>query len=223
LRARQQHAIVERMQEPLFRNPALLLDQNAVHDRDLSGGASEAQAGDTKPGPERLAQRYPVLRLPLLGDRELSQCVPRCWGEFSSRGSFGRRFLSAFLPEVLVKVVEDLRAPRNPFRVVLCRDADAFDQRPDAGDLGAAELAVFEIDVMDDLRDGAQRRVLQRAALQQHFERAFVALVGELGFEHVEAQFAFAGAISLAGYEFEVRLRIDETPYQPGAGDASDI
>src|SRR5262245_35505206 len=137
--------------------------------------------------------------------------------------SFEHGFLSTFFPEVLVEVIEDLGAARNPFRVVLGRDADAFQQRPDAGDFGATELAVLEIDVMDDLRDGAQRRVLQRAPLQQHFERAFVALVGELGLEHVEAQLAFAGALPLAGYEFAVRLRIDETPYQPSAGDAIDI
>src|SRR5262245_52078722 len=31
------------------------------------------------------------------------------------------------------------------------------------------------------------------------------------------------GAIALAGYEFEVRLGIDETPYQPSAGDAIDV
>src|SRR5499433_69667 len=134
-----------------------------------------------------------------------------------------RCLLSALPLEIFVEIVEDLGAARNPFRVVLGRDADPFDQRPDAGDFGATELAVLEIDVMDDLRDGAQRRVLQRAPLQQHFERAFVALVGELGLEHVEAQLAFAGAIPLAGYEFEVRFRIDETPYQPSAGDAIDI
>src|SRR5262245_8506387 len=131
--------------------------------------------------------------------------------------------LSAFLPEILVQVVEDLGAARNPLRVVLGRDADAFDQRPDAGDFGAAELVILEIDVMDDFRDSAQRRVLQRAPLQQYFERAFVALVRELGLEHVEAQLAFVGAIALAGYESEVRLGVDETPYQPGAGDAIDV
>src|SRR5262249_31066806 len=161
--------------------------------------------------------------LRLAGDRELGQCGRGWWGEFSSRGSFGRGFLSAFLPEVLVEVVEDLRAPRNPFRVVLGRDADAFDQSPYAGDFGAAELAVLEIDVMDDFRDGAQRRVLQRAPLHQHLERAFVALVRELGLEHVEAQLAFVGAIALAGYEFETCFGIDEAPYQPGAGDAIDV
>src|SRR5215510_9259574 len=131
--------------------------------------------------------------------------------------------LSALAFEIFVQVVEDLAAARNALRIVLGRDADAFDQRPDAGDFGAAELAVLEIDVMDDFRDGAQRRVLQRAPLQQHFERAFVALVRELGLEHVEAQLAFVGAIALAGYEFEVRLGIDETPYQPSAGDAIDV
>ena len=40
----QQHAVVERMEEALFADPALLLDQDAVHDRDLSGGAAEALA-----------------------------------------------------------------------------------------------------------------------------------------------------------------------------------
>src|SRR6516225_12020953 len=131
--------------------------------------------------------------------------------------------LSALALEIFVDVIEDLAAARNALRIVLGRDTDAFDQRPDAGDFGAAELAVFEIDVMDDFRDGAQRRVLQRAPLQQHFERAFVTLVRELGLEHVEAQLAFVGAIALAGYEFEVRLGVDETPYQPSAGDAIDI
>src|SRR5262249_4045125 len=128
--------------------------------------------------------------------------------------------LSPLALEIFVQVIEDLGAARNALRIVLGRDADAFDQRPDAGDFGAAELAVLEIDVMDDFRDGAQRRVLQRAPLHQHFERAFVAVVGDLGLEHVEAQLAFVGAIALPGYEFEVRLGIDETPYQPSAGDA---
>src|SRR5215472_18532700 len=131
--------------------------------------------------------------------------------------------LSAFLPEIFVQVVEDLGATRNALRIVLGRNADAFDQRPDAGDFSAAELAVLEIDVMDDFRDGAQRRILQRAPLHQHLECAFVALVRELGLEHVEAQLAFVGAVALAGYEFEARLGVDETPYQPSAGDAIDV
>ena len=57
---RQQHAVVERVQEPALRNPALLLDQDAVHDRDLAGRTAEAQARDAQPDPERLAQRHAV-------------------------------------------------------------------------------------------------------------------------------------------------------------------
>src|SRR5262249_31453469 len=87
LGARQQHAIVERMQEPLLRYPALLLDQNAVHDRDLAGGAAEAQACDAQPGQERLAPRDAVTELRTrLCNRELSQGVPRLL--LSRRGSF---------------------------------------------------------------------------------------------------------------------------------------
>ena len=60
LGARQQHAIVEGMQEPLFRDPALLLDQNAVHDRDLSGGTAEAEACDAQPDFQRVPERDAV-------------------------------------------------------------------------------------------------------------------------------------------------------------------
>ena len=91
------------------------------------------------------------------------------------------------------------------------------------GDLGAAELVVLQVDVVDDFRDGAKRGIFQCAALEQHFERALVALVRELGLEHVEAQFARMRAIPLAGYEFESSLRIDKAADQPGAGDAIHI
>ena len=74
-----------------------------------------------------------------------------------------------------------------PLRVILRRDADTFDQRPDAGHFGAAELVVLQVDVVDDLSNGAQRGVVERGALEQHLECAFVALVGEFGLEHVEA------------------------------------
>ena len=56
----QQHAVVEGVQEPLLRDPALLLDQDAVHHGDLAGGTAEAQRRDPHPRPERLVQRDPV-------------------------------------------------------------------------------------------------------------------------------------------------------------------
>ena len=57
LGARQQHAIVERMQETRLPNPSLLLDEDAVHHGDLSGRAAEAQRGDAQPDPHGLVQR----------------------------------------------------------------------------------------------------------------------------------------------------------------------
>ena len=42
LGAGQQHAIVERVKEPLLADPSPLLDQHAVHHRDLAGRAAEA-------------------------------------------------------------------------------------------------------------------------------------------------------------------------------------
>src|SRR5262249_40546463 len=131
-----------------------------------------------------------------------------------------RRPLAA---EIFVEIVEDLAAARDPLRVILGGDADALDQRPDARDFGAAELAVLQVDVVNDLADGAQRRVLELAALEEHLERALVALMGELGLEHVEAQFAGVGAVAFARHELELRLRIDEAADQPGAGNAVDI
>src|SRR3954447_3889062 len=127
--------------------------------------------------------------------------------------------LPPLLLEIFVEVVEHLGATRDAIRVILGRHADPFDQRPDAGDLRPAEFVVLQVDVVDDFRDGAQRRVFWHAALQQHLERALVALMRELGLEHVETQFGRIRAISLSGYELEAGLWINETAYQPGAGD----
>ena len=55
LRARQQHAVVQRVQETRLRYPALLLDDDAVHHRDLAGRSAERQQRDAQPDPERLA------------------------------------------------------------------------------------------------------------------------------------------------------------------------
>ena len=58
---------------------------------------------------------------------------------------------------------------------------------------------------------------------EQHLEGAAVALVGELGLEHVEAQLAGLGLVALRGDELEARLRVDEAPDQPGRADAVDV
>ena len=51
LGARQQHAVVQRVQEPRLADPALLLDQDPVHQRDLARRPAEAEQPDLEPGP----------------------------------------------------------------------------------------------------------------------------------------------------------------------------
>ena len=48
--AGQEHAVVERVQEPRLADPALLVDQDLVHQRDLAGGTAEAEQADLQPG-----------------------------------------------------------------------------------------------------------------------------------------------------------------------------
>jgi hypothetical protein len=53
-RSREQHAVVERVQKPRFADPPLFLDEDAMHDSDLSGRTAKAEHCDARPGPERL-------------------------------------------------------------------------------------------------------------------------------------------------------------------------
>src|SRR5262245_45762083 len=110
-----------------------------------------------------------------------------------SRRSSARDVLS----EVLVEVVEHFRPACKALRVIAARGANAFHQRSDTCDFAPPELAILEVDVVDDLGDGAKRGVLEPASIEQHLECAFVAFVGEFRLEHVEAQFAFLRAVAL--------------------------
>src|SRR2546421_456875 len=127
--------------------------------------------------------------------------------------------LPTFFSEKFIEIVEHLSPSCNPLRVIRRRQRDAVDQRPDADRFVATELAVPEIDVVNDLRDSAKRGIVERNAVEQHFKCAFVALMRELGLEHVEPQLAFVRSISLARYEFEASLRVNEAAYQPRAPD----
>src|SRR3546814_13608353 len=60
-RAGQQHAIVERVEEPLLADPALLLDQDAMHHRYLARRSAEAEQRDPDPDAHRLANADAVL------------------------------------------------------------------------------------------------------------------------------------------------------------------
>ena len=56
LRPRQQRAEVQGVQEAVFGDPAPLLDEDAVHHRDLPGRPAEGQGGDAAPDGDRLGQ-----------------------------------------------------------------------------------------------------------------------------------------------------------------------
>ncbi len=56
LGARQQRAVVQRLQEALLADPFLLLDDDAMHDGDLSGRAAEGQCRDARPDAHRFAE-----------------------------------------------------------------------------------------------------------------------------------------------------------------------
>jgi hypothetical protein len=49
------------MEEPGFTDPALLLDEDAMHHGDLPGRAAEAERRDACPDPRRLVEGHAVI------------------------------------------------------------------------------------------------------------------------------------------------------------------
>jgi hypothetical protein len=44
------------VQEPVLADPLFFVDDDPVHDRDLSRRSAKAERGDTQPNPERVAE-----------------------------------------------------------------------------------------------------------------------------------------------------------------------
>ena len=65
--------------------------------------------------------------------------------------------LLSFSSENFIEVVEHLGASREALGVVCRRQCDAVDERPNTDRFLSTELAISEIDVVDDLRYGAKR------------------------------------------------------------------
>src|SRR3954468_4786646 len=59
---RQKVAIVQRVQEPAFRDPAPFLDDDPVHDGDLSGRPAETEQRHAQPDLEGLSETHAVRR-----------------------------------------------------------------------------------------------------------------------------------------------------------------
>ena len=62
LRAGQQHAEVQSVQEPAVRDPATALHDLLVHDRDLAGGTAEVDEPELHPEARGFTERHAVLR-----------------------------------------------------------------------------------------------------------------------------------------------------------------
>ena len=76
LRPRQHGAVAQCVQEARLADPALFLDDDAVHHRDLPGRAAEAERRDPQPDSEGVAEADAVRRA---GGRVrwFSPCSPR--------------------------------------------------------------------------------------------------------------------------------------------------
>src|SRR5207247_331753 len=125
--------------------------------------------------------------------------------------------------EVLVEVVEHGGPTLEPGLVIPVAHGDARDQPVDAGRLGATELPVFQIDVVDDLGDGTHCRIVYREPGEQDLEGAGIALVRDLGVAHAEAELAAleTGEQALGGLPTRRAEEVNgdhvgESPAQPG-------
>ena len=93
LRPGQQHAEVERMQEAPVAEPAPLLDEDAVHDRDLPGRAAEGQERDPEPTPASPRRGSDSARPAARSSRRPRRPggAASCGSRGSRRGPSGRR------------------------------------------------------------------------------------------------------------------------------------
>src|SRR5207245_4539408 len=82
-----------------------------------------------------------------------------------------------------------------------------------------SEFPVLAVDVVHELRERRERRVLEAEPSQERLERASVPFMRVLRLEHVEAQLAWRRRVVLRRDESESRGGIDETANEPGTRD----
>src|SRR5436305_3033088 len=121
-------------------------------------------------------------------------------------------------PEGLIEVVEQSEAAVEAVQVLGVGERQAIDELQDAGRIGAAELRIFQIDVVDDLGDLGDPWIAQFETRDQGLERAAIPLVGELAPDGVEPHLARRRLGALRIGEAEARRGIDEATDEPGRG-----
>ncbi len=96
LGAGQEHAIVERVQEPVLAEPALLLDEDAMHHGDLPGRPAEGERGDPRPHPYGLGEGDAVRWSAGGGGRADGRRLRQARGAVVHAGTLCRVFAGAF-------------------------------------------------------------------------------------------------------------------------------
>src|SRR5262245_4781041 len=93
-----------------------------------------------------------------------------------------------------------------------------IDQALNPGRIRPAELAGLEIEIVDDLRQVAESRLLEIETGTHRLERASIAFVREIRASHVERLFAGANRSTGGIDEAKPCGRIDEAANQPCRG-----
>src|SRR5216684_4044816 len=115
------------------------------------------------------------------------------------------------------QIIKDCGSSLQTLIVVRIVRADPGDQRINARRFGTLEFAVLQIDVVYDFRDRPQRADIWYQVRDKNLERAAIALVRELGIEHVESYLALFGAIAARRHEPEFPVGVDEALDEPCA------
>src|SRR5262245_16224943 len=124
---------------------------------------------------------------------------------------------------VLVEILEYGRASGQAILIIGVPHGDPGDEHLDTCRLWFPKLRLLEVDVMHDSADRAEGWIAETEPLDENLERAAIALMSELRFEHVEAQLTLLGLITFGRHELEPRARIDEAADEPGARHAVDM
>src|SRR4051794_3563634 len=96
--------------------------------------------------------------------------------------------------------------------------AQSFDQPSNRDRLRRAVPGFLHIEIVDDLADPGHAGVLYTKAMGQNLEGAQLSLMAELSRVHVEGDVRSGGNL----HEGKPCVLVDESPDEPGAGDAID-
>src|SRR5688572_6918164 len=122
--------------------------------------------------------------------------------------------------EVLVEVIQYDRCPFDSSKTILVPGTDRVDDESQARCFGMRESRLLQIDIVDDFTQPAQSSIRDSHSFRQNFKCAQIALMSELGVEHVESEFSHFRPVTFRGNKLESSLRVDESPYQPCGSNA---